>query len=102
MHSATKYLGGHSDLTAGAVAGSGEFIKRARMISLRVGSTLDPAAAYLLSRGLKTLDVRVRAVCENALPPEDGGGETLLAEERQAPEIRSARGAASPLIAQNS
>jgi methionine-gamma-lyase len=67
VHSATKYLGGHSDLTAGAVAGSRDYIGRVRRINLRIGSTLDPAAAYLLARGIKTLDVRVRAACENAL-----------------------------------
>lgn len=67
MHSATKYLGGHSDLTAGAIAGSKEFVNRVRKISVMVGTTLDPAAAYLLSRGIKTLDLRVRATCENAL-----------------------------------
>ncbi|HEV7745718.1 MAG TPA: aminotransferase class I/II-fold pyridoxal phosphate-dependent enzyme [Pyrinomonadaceae bacterium] len=67
MHSATKYLGGHSDLTAGAVAGSKEFIDRVRQTSVMVGATLDPAAAYLLSRGMKTLDVRVRRSCDNAL-----------------------------------
>ena len=67
MHSATKYLGGHSDLTAGAVAGSKDFIDRVRHTSVMVGTTLDPAAAYLLSRGMKTLDVRVRRSCDNAL-----------------------------------
>jgi methionine-gamma-lyase len=67
MHSATKYFGGHSDLTAGVVAGTEEYIKRVRHIALRIGATLDPAAAYLLGRGLKTLDMRVRASCENAL-----------------------------------
>jgi cystathionine beta-lyase/cystathionine gamma-synthase len=67
MHSATKYLGGHSDLTAGAIAGSKEFIARLRQTSVMVGTTLDPAAAYLLSRGMKTVEVRVRTSCENAL-----------------------------------
>lgn len=67
MHSATKYLGGHSDLTAGAVAGSHDFIERVREVSGRIGTTLDPAAAYLLTRGIKTLDVRVRTTCDNAL-----------------------------------
>lgn len=67
MHSATKYLGGHSDLTAGALAGSKEFIDHARQTSVMVGTTLDPAAAYLLSRGMKTVALRVRASCENAL-----------------------------------
>ena len=67
MHSATKYLGGHTDLTAGAVAGRKEFIDRVRQVSVMVGATLDPAAAYLLTRGMKTLDVRVRRSCDNAL-----------------------------------
>lgn len=67
MHSATKYLGGHSDLTAGAVAGTKEFIDRVRQVAVAVGATLDPAAAFLLSRGIRTLDVRVRATCDNAM-----------------------------------
>lgn len=67
MHSATKYFGGHSDLTAGVVAGSADYINRVRRIALLTGATLDPSAAYLLGRGMKTLDVRVRAACENAL-----------------------------------
>ena len=67
MHSATKYLGGHSDLTAGAVVGQKDFIDRVRQTSVMVGTTLDPAAAYLLSRGMKTLEVRVRTSCDNAL-----------------------------------
>lgn len=67
MHSATKYLGGHSDLTAGAVAGTKAFVDRVRQMTVLVGATLDPAAAYLLSRGIRTLDLRVRASSENAL-----------------------------------
>ena len=67
MHSATKYLGGHTDLTAGALVGSREFVAQARAVAARIGATLDPAAAYLLTRGMKTLKVRMRAVCENAL-----------------------------------
>ncbi|MBC7909581.1 MAG: aminotransferase class I/II-fold pyridoxal phosphate-dependent enzyme [Pyrinomonadaceae bacterium] len=67
MHSATKYLGGHSDVTAGAVAGTSEYIARVRRIAVLTGATLDPAAAYLLARGMKTLEVRVRASCENAM-----------------------------------
>ena len=67
MHSATKYLGGHSDLTAGAIAGSREFIDRVRQIAVTIGATLDPAAAYLLGRGIRTLDLRVRTACDNAM-----------------------------------
>ncbi|HKQ99274.1 MAG TPA: PLP-dependent aspartate aminotransferase family protein [Pyrinomonadaceae bacterium] len=67
MHSATKYFGGHSDLTAGVVTGGEDYVRRVRRVALLTGATLDPAAAYLLVRGLKTLDLRVRASCENAL-----------------------------------
>jgi cystathionine beta-lyase/cystathionine gamma-synthase len=67
MHSATKYLGGHSDLTAGAIAGRQDFIDKVRSVAKVIGCTLDPAAAYLLERGIKSVDVRVRAACENAL-----------------------------------
>ena len=67
MHSATKYLGGHSDLTAGAIVSSQEFIERVRQVSVAIGTTLDPSAAYLLARGIRTLDLRVRAACDNAL-----------------------------------
>lgn len=67
MHSATKYLGGHSDLTAGAIAGTKDFIERVRRVGILIGSTLDPAAAYLLSRGIKSAEVRINAACDNAL-----------------------------------
>jgi len=66
MHSATKYLGGHSDLTAGAIAGSKDFVDRVRQVSMVTGTTLDPAAAYLLARGMKTVDLRVRQSSRNA------------------------------------
>ncbi len=65
-HSATKYLGGHSDLTAGALLGSKEWIDQARQIMIVTGGCLDPGAAYLLIRGLKTLEIRVRRACSNA------------------------------------
>lgn len=67
MHSATKYLGGHTDVTAGVIAGSKEFVARVRRLAVLTGATLDPAAAYLLARGIKTLEVRVRASCANAM-----------------------------------
>ena len=54
-------------LTAGAVAGTKDFIDRVRAVAVAVGATLDPAAAFLLSRGIRTLDVRVRATCDNAM-----------------------------------
>jgi cystathionine beta-lyase/cystathionine gamma-synthase len=65
-HSATKYLGGHSDLTAGALAGSKKLIDQARQVMIVTGGCLDPGAAYLLIRGMKTLDIRVQRACRNA------------------------------------
>jgi cystathionine beta-lyase/cystathionine gamma-synthase len=59
MHSATKYLNGHSDVTAGALAGSKELIEQMLKARKLVGAVLDPYAAYALGRGLKTLAVRV-------------------------------------------
>lgn len=65
-HSATKYLGGHSDLTAGALAGPRKWIDLARQVMIVTGGCLDPGAAYLLIRGLKTLEIRVQRACRNA------------------------------------
>jgi cystathionine beta-lyase/cystathionine gamma-synthase len=67
MHSATKYLGGHSDLTAGAlVARDAALVARMREMSVATGGVLDPGASYLLLRGLKTLEIRVQRACQNA------------------------------------
>ncbi len=66
IHSATKFLGGHSDVTAGALAGSKRWMNLAREMMILTGGCLDPGCAYLLLRGLKTLDVRVQRACENA------------------------------------
>jgi len=66
MHSATKYLGGHSDLTAGVLAGSKKLMERARELMILTGGCLDPGCAYLLLRGLKTLHLRVEKACRNA------------------------------------
>jgi cystathionine beta-lyase/cystathionine gamma-synthase len=60
LHSATKYLNGHSDIVAGAVAGSAAIIERIRHRANHLGGCLDPHAAFLLKRGLKTLALRVR------------------------------------------
>jgi cystathionine gamma-synthase/cystathionine gamma-lyase/cystathionine beta-lyase len=67
FESATKYLNGHNDLVAGAVAGSAELIERVRHTANLYGGSLDPHAGFLLARGLKTLAVRVRAQNHNAL-----------------------------------
>jgi cystathionine beta-lyase/cystathionine gamma-synthase len=66
IHSATKALNGHSDVTAGAVAGSVALVERVRSETLRLGACLDPHAAYLLERGLKTLALRVDRQCATA------------------------------------
>ncbi len=59
VHSATKYIGGHSDIMAGAVASSKESIKAVREILKAFGGCINPADAYMLDRSLKTLAVRV-------------------------------------------
>jgi cystathionine beta-lyase/cystathionine gamma-synthase len=61
IHSATKYLGGHSDLVAGAVMGSAELIDQVRRTLNLYGGSLDPHTGFLLARGIKTLALRVRA-----------------------------------------
>ncbi len=66
MHSATKYLGGHSDISAGAVCGSREHVARVRGLHKLMGAVLDPHAAFLLERGLRTLPLRVKAANDNA------------------------------------
>jgi len=65
IHSATKYLGGHSDLIAGALAGSRSVVDRVDAKGY-LGASLDPFAAFLLHRSLKTLALRVARQNENA------------------------------------
>jgi cystathionine beta-lyase/cystathionine gamma-synthase len=60
LHSATKYLNGHSDIVGGVVAGRAEWIERITHKLNHLGGSMDPHAAFLLSRGLKTLALRVR------------------------------------------
>ena len=69
LHSATKYLGGHGDLLAGAVAGRKELVDAVRLQGLRyyTGATLSPFTAFLVLRGLKTLELRVQRHSESAL-----------------------------------
>lgn len=66
VHSATKYLGGHSDLTAGVVSGSGEQIEELRHTRYQMGTTAQPATAWMLTRSLETLQLRVVKQTENA------------------------------------
>ncbi|MGH9743388.1 MAG: trans-sulfuration enzyme family protein [Candidatus Acidiferrum sp.] len=67
VHSATKALAGHSDVIAGAAAGSKEWMKRVLHMVIYLGGSMDPEAAYLLIRGMKTVGVRVKRQCENAM-----------------------------------
>jgi cystathionine beta-lyase/cystathionine gamma-synthase len=65
--SATKYLGGHSDIMAGAVIGSEEYIKQVKTLAKYHGGCADPFAAFLLGRSLKTFELRVGRQNQNAL-----------------------------------
>jgi cystathionine beta-lyase len=67
IHSATKYLGGHHDITAGAVIGTREKIEKIRETARNFGGNLDARICYLLERSLKTLHLRVERQNENAL-----------------------------------
>jgi methionine-gamma-lyase len=67
LHSATKYLAGHSDLIGGAVVGRADLVAKARQMVIYLGGSMDPEGAFLLIRGMKSLGVRVRQQCENAM-----------------------------------
>ncbi len=66
VHSATKALGGHNDLMAGAIAGSKEHYNELWFTRQAIGTTLDAYSAFLLDRGLKTFELRARAMAESA------------------------------------
>ena len=67
MHSATKYLGGHSDLLGGAlVVKDPELLKRLYFVQNATGAVMGPLEAFLCSRGIKTLELRVREHCRTA------------------------------------
>ncbi len=66
LHSATKYLNGHSDVVAGAIAGSKSWVQSIKRRLDHLGGSLDPGACYLLDRGLKTLHLRVPLQCASA------------------------------------
>jgi cystathionine gamma-synthase len=67
LHSASKYLGGHADALGGVLCGPGELVQRVYHYREINGAALDPFAAYLLLRGLKTLELRVARHNENAM-----------------------------------
>ncbi len=87
VHSGTKYLGGHSDLTAGAVAGRAETIRRIAGRRRDLGSILDPFQAFLLHRGMRTLAVRMEAHAR--------GARAVAAPSAPRPRQRRARPAAT-------
>jgi methionine-gamma-lyase len=68
LHSATKYIGGHTDALGGIIVGKKDLIDQVRMYSLvNLGGIIDPFAAWLLLRGLKTIHVRLDRHCQNAM-----------------------------------
>jgi methionine-gamma-lyase len=69
VHSATKFLNGHGDVIAGFVVGNQEFINNVRLFGIKdmTGSCLSPFNAYLVLRGMKTLEVRMEKHCSNAM-----------------------------------
>jgi methionine-gamma-lyase len=67
VHSASKYLAGHSDVIAGAAAGSSVLIDKVRHNIIQIGGSMDPEAAFLLIRGMKTLEIRIERQCRNAM-----------------------------------
>lgn len=67
LHSASKYLNGHSDIVAGVIVGSGDQIYKARQTLKHLGGALDPHACFLLYRGMQTLALRMRQHNSTAL-----------------------------------
>ncbi|GLU01884.1 hypothetical protein SLE2022_191650 [Rubroshorea leprosula] len=67
LHSATKYIGGHNDVLAGCISGSLELVSQIRNLHHVLGGTLNPNAAYLIIRGMKTLHLRVQQQNSTAL-----------------------------------
>ncbi len=69
VHSATKYLNGHGDVIAGFVAGKLEHVMQIRLVGVKdmTGSVISPNDAYMMIRGMKTLEVRMQRHCENAM-----------------------------------
>ncbi|MCL5045752.1 MAG: aminotransferase class I/II-fold pyridoxal phosphate-dependent enzyme [Actinobacteria bacterium] len=65
VHSATKYLGGHSDVTAGVLVGPEEIVAPARRVMVNLGASLSPFEAWLTLRGIRTLHLRMERHCAN-------------------------------------
>lgn len=69
VHSATKYLNGHGDVIAGVVVGSAEYITKCTLFGMKdmTGAVIGPFEAFLIARGMKTLDIRMKRHCANAM-----------------------------------
>lgn len=67
VHSATKYLAGHSDVTAGVVSGRADLVAAVRLDGIETGAVLAPFESWLLGRGLQTLALRTDRICDNAI-----------------------------------
>ena len=67
LHSCTKYINGHSDIVAGAVIGSADYLDQVTKKLNHLGGSLDSNACFLLHRGIKTLSLRMNKQCENAM-----------------------------------
>jgi len=94
VHSATKYINGHGDVVAGFVVGKADFISQVRMFGLKdmTGAVLDPFAAFLLLRGLKTLELRMARHCENAAKIATFLAEHPAVEKVNYPGLKTHRG----------
>ena len=67
VHSVSKYLAGHSDVIAGAAVGSAELMRKVRHYIIYLGGSMDPGVAFLMIRGMKTLEMRMKAQCQTAM-----------------------------------
>lgn len=92
VHSATKYLGGHSDITAGVLAGDEDLIAKAKTKMVNLGSNLSPFEAWLTVRGLKTLSVRMERHVKNAAKLADALVEHPAVDKVYYPEFVSEKG----------
>ncbi|TVP87366.1 MAG: aminotransferase class I/II-fold pyridoxal phosphate-dependent enzyme [Alkalicoccus sp.] len=91
-HSATKYIGGHSDVTAGVVTGSAELMQKAKAKVSMLGSNIGPFDAWLGVRGLKTLSLRMEKQCANAKALAKALGGAAGVKKVFYPSAASARG----------
>ncbi|WP_163580583.1 trans-sulfuration enzyme family protein [Gracilibacillus saliphilus] len=92
VHSATKYLGGHSDVTAGVLAGDEDLIAKAKTKMVNLGSNLSPFEAWLTVRGLKTLSVRMERHVKNAAKLAEALAEHPAVDKVYYPEFVSEKG----------